>query len=40
MDDAGFPVGYMSPTEQEAYWDKIETWVTPVFKAAYEESKK
>ncbi len=40
MEAAGFPVGYMSPEDHEKYWDRVEAWVTPVFKAAYEESKK
>ena len=40
MDESGFPVGYQSPEEQSKTWDEIEKWVTPVFKAAYEESKK
>jgi tripartite-type tricarboxylate transporter receptor subunit TctC len=40
MDAAGFPVSYLSPAEHEKYWDRVETWVTPIFKAAYADSKK
>ena len=40
MDAAGFPVGYMSPADHEKYWDRVDAWVTPIFKAAYAESKK
>lgn len=40
MDDAGFPVGYQSPEETSKTWDAIEKWITPIFKAAYDESKK
>ncbi|MEW6671335.1 MAG: tripartite tricarboxylate transporter substrate binding protein [Thermodesulfobacteriota bacterium] len=40
MDKAGFPVGYQSCEEHEKTWDRIDAWVTPIFKEAYADSKK
>jgi tripartite-type tricarboxylate transporter receptor subunit TctC len=40
MDAAGFPVGYQSCAEHEKTWDRIDKWITPIFKEAYAESKK